>query len=54
MGHSLKGSRKTITINEFGYGNVGKQKIVIINRPINKLGLEDVVVYLSYENLDSQ
>ena len=43
-------SRSTFTKSGFGYGTLDQQDIVIIARPINKLGLEEVIVYLKHND----
>ena len=43
-------SQSTFTKSGFGYGTLDQQDIVIIARPINKLGLEEVIVYLKYND----
>ena len=43
-------SRSTFIKSGFGYGTFDQQDIVIITRPINKLGLDEVIVYLQHNN----
>lgn len=48
-GEIINGSRSSFIKNGFGYGKLAEQDIVIITRPIDRFGLEDVVVYLTYD-----
>lgn len=41
-------SRSIFTKNGFGYGKLGSQEIEIITRPVKKLDIKHVVVYLAY------
>ena len=49
-GEALSESRKIFIKNGFGYGNLGDQNIIVIARSIDKLDLEEVVIYLSHED----
>ena len=41
--------RSRVLINGFGHGRLGEQEVVIITRPVDKFGIDDVAVYLKYE-----
>lgn len=43
-------SRSKFIIGGFGYGTLDEQDVIIIVRPINKVGLDSVVVYLTHDN----
>lgn len=47
-GKNPKGTNSTFTVNGFGYGKLGMQDIVIIERSIDQFGLDDAVVYLAH------
>lgn len=43
-------SLSTVIVGDYGYGTLNKQKIVILSMANNKHELEDVIIYLKYED----
>lgn len=49
-GAAISGSRRIFLKDGFGYGNLGDQDIVVLSRSVDRLGLDDVEIYLKHEN----
>jgi len=43
-------SRSSVLINGFGHGKLNGQEVVIVQRPVNKAGIEEVIVYLQHDS----
>lgn len=48
-GKEHRKSHSRFLINGFGYGRLGEQDVVIVTRPVDRFGLDDVVVFLEHD-----